>query len=583
MAAIKVADLFASIGMRVDVKQLNMFQKRLAGIKKQLLDLKRLSAARLSPNTNLAGVNALNAALTRTLALRRSIAATPSGGVGGGGVVPGGGGSRGGGGGRGARPAGGGFFGGAAAASAGVRGGFVQRNFLGGFTAVIAVKKLFQATAAMQGIEVALGAVTREGETTAQVMGFLRSESNRLGFEFQTSALEYAKLAAAGNSVNLQQKTIKETFIAAQEAARVFNLSVSDTEGVLKAFTQIISKGKITAEELRNQLGDRLPGAVGIFANAIGVSTQELSKMLEQGEVMADDDTLQKVAAELRRTVADQVVAASNNATAAMNRFRNSLLEFGASIGKSGLADVFRILLDGARQVLNILAPVFAFIARALRTLLVPLQAFGRIVTRFTDMFPNFTTVVIALALGIWALTAANNAAILSFLKWFRIFAVVGAVLLLVDDLATALEGGDSIIGRMVESSNIFFSVIGRVLMIFGEIVVFAANIAAAIFSWSFDGLTESLDRLIEKLRELTGLNAASGILTDLFERIDIGGNFEDAAGGPSIQSPRAFINSEQFQVMVEVTGDTEVIAGVVAEVNDGALRQAQAEQGNNE
>lgn len=585
MAAIRVAELFASIGVKADVTQLNKFQKRLAGIKKQLLELKRLSRTQLAPKANLGQINALNASLTRTLALRRQINA--QGGISGlsaaAGVAGAGGGrKKGGGGGRGSNK---GFFGGAAAGSLGLRGG-LGRNFLGGFTAIVAVKSLFEASAAMEGIEVALGAVTREGETTAEVMSFLRFESNRLGFELKSSALEYAKLAAAGNSVNLEQETIKQTFIAAQEAARVFNLSVADTEGVLKAFTQIISKGKITAEELRNQLGDRLPGAVGIFAKALGVTTQELSEMLEQGEVMADDDTLLKVAAELRGTVATQVAAAANNATAALNRLKTQFFEFGASIGKSGLADVFKLLLIGGGKLFKILGPIFRGLAFAIRTVLVPLQALGRLFVRFTDAVPNFSAALIALGVAAFFL---RNATLAMARAWIIAAApiigaalAIGSLLLLIDDLATALDGGDSVLGRLAEDGEGFFAVLSRIILAMGEFFIFAVDLTAALLTWSFDPLTDSLDRFIKKINKLLGLEAASGLLTDLFEFIDIGGLNADVAG-PQISSPRDFINSPEMQVNVEVTGDTEVIKGVVTTVNEGERRAAQAEQGNNE
>ena len=55
------------------------------------------------------------------------------------------------------------------------------------------------------------------------------------------------------------------------------------------ATTQVFSKGKVQAEELRGQIGERLPGAFGLFAEATGRSTAELDKALENGEVSLQD------------------------------------------------------------------------------------------------------------------------------------------------------------------------------------------------------------------------------------------------------------------------------------------------------
>ena len=62
-----------------------------------------------------------------------------------------------------------------------------------------------------------------------------------------------------------------------------------DLNSALIAASQVFSKGKVSAEELRQQIGERLPGAFTTFANAMGISTKELDKMLERGEVRLDN------------------------------------------------------------------------------------------------------------------------------------------------------------------------------------------------------------------------------------------------------------------------------------------------------
>ena len=43
------------------------------------------------------------------------------------------------------------------------------------------------------------------------------------------------------------------------------------------------------AEELRGQIGERLPGAFALFAKAVGKTPAELDKALEKGEVTVED------------------------------------------------------------------------------------------------------------------------------------------------------------------------------------------------------------------------------------------------------------------------------------------------------
>ena len=53
MAAQKIADYFAQIGIRVNIKQINAFTKKLDQIEKKLLNIQRLSAKGLKSSATL--------------------------------------------------------------------------------------------------------------------------------------------------------------------------------------------------------------------------------------------------------------------------------------------------------------------------------------------------------------------------------------------------------------------------------------------------------------------------------------------------------------------------------------------------
>lgn len=94
-----------------------------------------------------------------------------------------------------------------------------------------------------------------------------------------------AAATANGNSVK-QTETLYRALSAATKAT---GGDAKDLSGVLRAATQVISKGVVRSEELRGQIGDRLPGAFQLFAQATNRSAEELQKALEQGEVSADE------------------------------------------------------------------------------------------------------------------------------------------------------------------------------------------------------------------------------------------------------------------------------------------------------
>jgi tape measure domain-containing protein len=183
----------------------------------------------------------------------------------------------------------------------------------------------------------ALVAATGSTAGAAREMSFVRGEADRLGLVLTDTAQAYAGLAAAARGTSLEGAGARDIFSAVAEAASVMGLSADQSAGALQAIQQMISKGNVQAEELRGQLGERLPGAFQLAARAMGTTTAGLSKMLEQGKVTAAD-MLPKLAAELRKTFGPGLVNAVNSAQANLNRFRNALDEIKGALGEGFLA-----------------------------------------------------------------------------------------------------------------------------------------------------------------------------------------------------------------------------------------------------
>lgn len=175
-------------------------------------------------------------------------------------------------------------------------------------------------------------------DSAARDMVFLRDTTRELGLEFNSSAQSYARLAAASRGTSMEGQKTRDLFEAISKASTVMGMSVDETEGAFRAVQQMMSKGKVQAEELRGQLGERLPGAFHIAARAMNVTTAELDKMLERGEVYADE-FLPRFAAALEQDLGDAHVAAANSAQAAFNRYTNAYNEFKQALADSGVYD----------------------------------------------------------------------------------------------------------------------------------------------------------------------------------------------------------------------------------------------------
>lgn len=181
----------------------------------------------------------------------------------------------------------------------------------------------------------------------AQEFAFLSAEAKRLGFDLQSSAQGFAMLSAAAKGTALEGKGARDIFSSVSEAALTMGLSSDQTSGALMAIQQMISKGTVQSEELRGQLGERLPGAFQIAARAMGVTTGKLGDMLKAGEVMSDE-FLPKFAAELHKTFGSSATKAAEEGRAAIGRFNNELKSTGAIIGEvavSGLGTLAKAYL----------------------------------------------------------------------------------------------------------------------------------------------------------------------------------------------------------------------------------------------
>lgn len=176
---------------------------------------------------------------------------------------------------------------------------------------------------------------------------FLRRESERLNFALLDSAERYASFSAAARTAGIEQNIVRETFLGVSEAAVTLGLSTDATRRVLLALEQIASKGRVSMEELRQQLGEALPGALGIAAQGLGVTTQELERMVEQG---LDARTfLQAFGPEVQEAFGDQAESAANDLQGSLNRLTNAYDELKLTFAQSGvIEDATGALIDFA-------------------------------------------------------------------------------------------------------------------------------------------------------------------------------------------------------------------------------------------
>jgi tape measure domain-containing protein len=135
----------------------------------------------------------------------------------------------------------------------------------------------------------ALNAVYKDTTTTANQLEFLRKTANDSGIGIGGLSDSFIKFSASMKSANVPVQQSNELFASLTRAAGSLGLGAERTSLALDALGQIASKGVVSMEELRQQLGDSLPGALSLTAKGLGITDAELVKLVESGNLAARD------------------------------------------------------------------------------------------------------------------------------------------------------------------------------------------------------------------------------------------------------------------------------------------------------
>jgi tape measure domain-containing protein len=214
----------------------------------------------------------------------------------------------------------------------------VTASYIGLFSAIQGVGSVLRSVEQREGINARLG-VAFGNDNVGRELEYVREQADRLGLVLPELATAYSKLSIATASAGLSLEEGRFVFESFAEVGKVFRLSGDEIDGVFKALEQVFSKGKVQAEELRGQLGDRLPGAFFQFAKSLGIASGTLDDWLKTGQVTSEFLVL--FAKQYRETVAGQLDAATNTTASSLNRLETAIFDFKLAIADSGAIEAF--------------------------------------------------------------------------------------------------------------------------------------------------------------------------------------------------------------------------------------------------
>ncbi len=185
--------------------------------------------------------------------------------------------------------------------------------------------------AQLEKLRIALRNVTGSSTEYNQALNIIRQYSQDLAIPQDVITKSFTQLTAAVLGAGGTVKDAEVAFRGIAAGIRGTGGSVENLNAAVTATAQVFSKGKVSAEELRGQIGERLPGAFSLFAQSIGKTPQELDKALEQGEVSLLD--FQKFAEKLFAEYGESAKMIADGPEAAGDRLRTSLSNLSESVG----------------------------------------------------------------------------------------------------------------------------------------------------------------------------------------------------------------------------------------------------------
>lgn len=240
-------------------------------------------------------------------------------------------------------------------------------RLIGAYVSIRTLQNIIQTGSHLQLLQRSIEGLTGSG----QDWQFINEQAYRFGVSLDTVAKGYKNFFSSANMAGFSSKDIQGMFSDVLLGARAIGASTQQIEGALLALEQMMSKGRVSMEELRRQLGNALPGAFEIGAKAMGVTTMQFNEMVKAG-ISAQEfvpkfiKTFKDQYAKGWKDVEQTVAVAQGRLLVAWQQFTMEFLhgETGKALaeGINALADMLRT--SEFRTFVHVLGRVFAIISK---------------------------------------------------------------------------------------------------------------------------------------------------------------------------------------------------------------------------
>jgi len=279
-----------------------------------------------------------------------------------------------------------------------------------------AVKETVQTGREMTKMNNVLLMAAKNTDQYREALEFVNKESNRLGQDVQELGMAFGKVLQSGRD-KMKFTDIQKVFTGFGELMTAMGANVDDQKGIYRAFGQMLTKGKVEAEE-EGQMAERGLPAKDLIKKAsmkvYGVDTAGYEAMRKSGSVKIED-----IAVELASMMS--AMARNNEALDKMlqtsavqqQRFVNEWKKFAQFVMDSGLDAALAGLFRGMTKVLELVVPFLRGLGIAVKAIYDLISGIVKWYTENAVLAGTLTSLVALLVIfskSLFSVTAATTA-----------------------------------------------------------------------------------------------------------------------------------------------------------------------------
>ena len=202
---------------------------------------------------------------------------------------------------------------------------------------------------------------TIPGNNADEQFSYLTRTANNYGLSLRAIQDDYAKLNLAAENTSLTSEGVRRVFEQVSLATRTLHLNTQQTQLTFLAVEQMLSKGKVSMEELRKQFAERVPGAMQALARELGVTYPVLERFITKMGA-ASDKIVPELGNAIQRLYQDALPNAVRALDAERNRLETSVTMFFKNVVSAGGTEGMAELLKSINSLLQTetVAEIFA-------------------------------------------------------------------------------------------------------------------------------------------------------------------------------------------------------------------------------